>query len=146
LKTGKYIGILSAPLEATQFEPDWVMIYCDSAQLRLLLLAKVWKDGLGVKTVLTAGAACVWALVPAILSSDYQVAVPCLGDQRRAMAQDDEMIFTIPRKNLEDIVSGLKQLDRQGSGFPQFVSLTPEYTLFEDYVKVGKMMGMEWLK
>jgi uncharacterized protein (DUF169 family) len=146
LKTGKYTGIISAPLETTTFEPDWVMIYCDSAQLRQLLLTKVWKDGTGVKTVLTAGAACVWSLVPAILSGDYQVAVPCLGDQRRAMAQDDELIFTIPKKNLEDIVSGLKHLDKQGSGFPQFVSLTPEYSLFEEYVKVGRMMGMEWLR
>ena len=146
LKTGKYQGIISAPLEATTFEPDLVVIYCDSAQMRLLLLAKMYKDGSGVKTVLTAGAACVWSLVPAILSGDFQVAVPCLGDQRRAMTQDDELIFTIPKKSIEDIVSGLKHLNEQGAGFPRPVSLMPEYTLFEDYVKVGRMMGMDWLR
>src|SRR4030042_1404685 len=36
---GKYIGILTAPLKSAAFEPDAVIIYCDTNQLRILLLA-----------------------------------------------------------------------------------------------------------
>jgi len=43
--------------------------------------------------------------VPAIQNGECQVAVPCAGDQRRAMAQDDELIFTIPMKQIEELVS-----------------------------------------
>ena len=45
LETGRYIGVVSAPLTMTGFEPDLVMIYCDQAQLSLLLLAKEYKEG-----------------------------------------------------------------------------------------------------
>ncbi len=33
LEVGKYIGIASAPLRATNFEPDIVMVYCDSSSI-----------------------------------------------------------------------------------------------------------------
>ncbi len=146
LKTGKYIGVVSAPLETTNFEPDLVIIYCDPAQLRLLLMAKAWRDGRGIACTLTAGAACVWSLVPAIQSEECQVAVPCPGEQTKAMAQDDELIFTVPRGKLEDVVLGLRYLDEHGLRFPMGLTLMPEYELNEIYIKIGKMMGMEWLR
>ena len=44
LKVGKYIVLASAPLKATNFEPDVVTVYCDSTQLCLLLLGREYKD------------------------------------------------------------------------------------------------------
>jgi uncharacterized protein (DUF169 family) len=50
LEVGKYIGIASAPLRATNFEPDIVMVYCDSTQLCLLLLGREYKEGYNLKS------------------------------------------------------------------------------------------------
>lgn len=122
------------------------MIHCDPSQLRLLVKARSCEDGQGIVCKLTAGAACVWALVPAIQNQECQVALPCPGDQSRAAAQDNELIFAIPTGRQEDVVLGLRYLGDQGYGFPQVVTLMPEYELLESYVKIGKMMGMEWLR
>jgi len=56
LPAGKYIGVISAPLKTADFEPDLVIIYCDSAQLGLLLLAREYKDGHDLKCSLSSHA------------------------------------------------------------------------------------------
>ena len=59
LPVGRYIGVMSAPLGTTNFEPDLIMIYCDSAQLSLLLLGREYKEGHDLKCSLSSHALCV---------------------------------------------------------------------------------------
>jgi len=141
LKVGQYIGLASAPLHGTPFEPDAVMIYCDSSQLCLLLLGREYKEGYNLKCALSGHAACVYGLVPAIQSGDCQVAVPCRGDHYRAMTGDEEMIFTVPRGRLEDLMTGLRYIEKTGSKLPTGYSFQPEYRLPEAYQKIADMMG-----
>ena len=143
LERGKYIGTVSAPLKTANFEPDLVMIYCNSAQLRSLLSGIRYKGGYQVTSTLEPGGACIQATVPVILSGDCQVAVPCLGDRRRAMAQDDEIIFSVPTGRLEDLMLGLRHFDEAGFEFPVKFEMRPEYPLTENYVKMGRLTGME---
>jgi uncharacterized protein (DUF169 family) len=140
-EVGKYIGVISAPMRIANFEPDLFMIYCDSAQLCLLLMGREYKEGYNLKCNLSSHAACVYAVVPAIRSGDCQVAVPCRGDHYRAMAGDDEMIFTVPKGKLEDLILGLRHGGSTGSRLPHGYSLLPEYPLLESYEKIAKMMG-----
>ena len=42
---GKYIGIVSAPLGTAGFEPDVILIYSNSAQLRTMLMAIMYVNG-----------------------------------------------------------------------------------------------------
>ena len=141
LKVGKYIGVASAPLATANFEPDLVMIYCDSAQLSLLLLAREYKEGWNLKCNLSSHAACVYAVVPAMQSGECQVALPCRGDHYRAMAGDEEMIFTIPKERLEDLMAGLRHVTSTGSKLPRGYEMRPEYPLAESYEKLAQMMG-----
>jgi uncharacterized protein (DUF169 family) len=141
LRTGQYVGIVSAPLKTANFEPDLVMIYCDSAQLNLLLLSREYKAGYNLKCPLSSHAACVYAVVPALLSGDCQVAVPCRGDHYRAMAGDDEMIFTIPREKLEDLMIGFRHVWSTGSKLPKGYAMLPEYPMSLNYDKIAEMMG-----
>ena len=141
LEVGKYVGIASAPLRTTSFEPDLVMIYCDSSQLSLLLLGREYKEGNNLKCSLSGHAACVYGVIPAVQSGECQVAVPCRGDHYRAMAGDDEMIFTVPRGKLEDLMLGLRRIEATGSKLPQGYALLPEYPLQEAYKKTAQMMG-----
>ena len=141
LKTGEYIGILSAPLTTASFEPDVAVIYCDSAQLLRLLLGVAYKDGRDVHSVLSGHAACVYAVVPAFLSGKCHVAVPCRGDRGRAGAQDDEMIFSVPKGKIGDLALGLEQ-DGTGS-IPTRFSMKPEYELSPSYAELARLMGMK---
>jgi uncharacterized protein (DUF169 family) len=141
LKVGQYVGMASAPLKSTNFEPDVVMVYCDASQLCLLLLGREYKDGYNLKCEISGHAACVYGVVPAIKTGECQVAVPCRGDHYRAMAGDEEMIFTVPRGKLEDLMLGLRAIEKTGSRLPVGYSFLPEYPLPESYKKIGQMMG-----
>jgi uncharacterized protein (DUF169 family) len=140
---GKYVGVASAPLRITNFEPDVVVIYCDSAQLTQLVLAMVGLDGRDVRCKLSGRAACVYEVVPTILENKCYLTVPCPGDRYAAMAQDDELAFTVPKEKIEDLVFGLRHLDERNIGFYRKIKLHPEYQLSESYVKLGKMIGMD---
>lgn len=141
LKVGKYVGVVSAPLMMANFEPDLVMIYCNSAQLLRLLLGIAYKDGRDITSRLSGHAACVYSVVPAIQTGQCQVSIPCGGDRGRAGAQDDEMIFTVPRKKLDDLMLGLEQ---EGTGkIPTPFSMIPEYQMSVSYAKLARLMGMK---
>jgi uncharacterized protein (DUF169 family) len=141
LPVDKYVGIVSAPLRTTNFEPHVVMIYCDSAQLSLLLLGREYGDGRNLQCALSGHAACVYGVIPAIQNGQCQVAIPCRGDHYRAIAGDDEMIFTVPRGKLDDLMLGIRQIEKTGTKLPQGYSVCPEYPLSQNYEKIGKMMG-----
>jgi uncharacterized protein (DUF169 family) len=141
LEVGKYIGTVSAPLRTTSFEPDVVMIYCDSAQLCLLLLGREYRDGRNLKCALSGHAACVYGVVPSLKSGQCQVAVPCRGDRYEAMAGDEEMIFTIPKGRLEDLILGLRQIEKTGSKLPRGYAFLPECPMSPNYDKIAKLMG-----
>lgn len=140
LETGKYMGIVSAPLRTASFEPDVAVIYCNSAQLLRLLLGIAYEDGKDITTVLGGHAACVYAVVPSLLKEKCQVAVPCRGDRGRAGAYDDEMIFSIPKERIGRLAYGLEQ---KGTGsYPTGISMVPEYELSESYAELARLMGM----
>jgi uncharacterized protein (DUF169 family) len=144
LECGKYIGVLSAPLSRASFEPDVVLIYCNTNQLRCLLSAIKYKDGYLVQSTLDPGGACFQSTVPVLQKGECQVTVPCGGDRAHAMAQDDEMIFSIPRSKLEDLMFGLRALDEAGRGYTRFApDMRPEYPLPDLYLKAGALMGLE---
>ncbi|MEW6335255.1 MAG: DUF169 domain-containing protein [Thermodesulfobacteriota bacterium] len=143
LDTGSCIGVLSAPLKKADFTPDMTVIYGDSAQLRSLLAALKYNHGELVTSTMEPASACVQAIVPVLQKGTCQVAVPCGGDRRWALAQDDEMIFTVPTEKLADLLSGLRHIDREGSVFPVKFGTKTEYPLSESYFKVSEMIGME---
>ncbi len=144
LEYGKYIGVVSAPLKKTNFMPDLVVSYCNSAQLRCYLTAIKYKDGYQVTSTLEAGGACVQATLPVLLSGECQVSVPCMGDRKSGLAGDDEMIFSLPLGRLENLMLGLRHIDEIGSGYAGIIpTMKPEYPLYPVYVKVGRMLGMD---
>lgn len=146
LKTGEYIGVLSAPLSRADFEPDAVMIYCNSAQLVVLLMAREYKTGENLRTALSGHAACVYGVVPAIRDGAYQVAVPCRGDHITAMAADDEMIFTVPAAELDEFMRGLRTViggDAKLTRLPMVHEMRPGAVQPESYFRMAELMGMD---
>lgn len=79
LEPKKYLGVLAAPWETAEFEPDVVIMYCDPAQLTHLLISVNWIDGSDVYSQLSGHSACVYAVVPALcLSMTSMSAFPAL--------------------------------------------------------------------
>jgi uncharacterized protein (DUF169 family) len=116
LEVGKYVGVLTAPLNKTPFEPDLVVIYCDTTQLSPLMLGRECKDGYSMKCALSSHAACLYGIVPPLLIGECQVAAPCRGDHYHAMAGDEEMIFSMPKGRLYDLMVGLGHAIRRDPG------------------------------
>ena len=141
LETGKYVGIAFAPLKTANFVPDVVMIYSDPAQLGFILLAREWKDGRNLKCPLSSHAACVYGPVPAMLTGQCQIAVPCRGDHYSAMAGDDEIIFTVPREKLEELIEGFRFIAQYGSRLPRSYKVLHEYDMAKSYEKIAQIMG-----
>ena len=109
--------------------------------MSLLLLTREWKDGYNLKCALSSHAACVYAIVPAIAAGQCQVAIPCRGDHYSAMAGDDEMIFTIPKGKLEELMVDLRFVEESGSKLPRGYRFLPEPPMRESYEKIAQMMG-----
>ena len=142
LEVGRYTGVVSAPLTTVNFEPDLTMLYCNSAQLSLLLLGREYKDGHDLKCSLSSHAACVYAVVPVIKSGECQVSIPCRGDRYSALAGDDEIIFTVPTHKLEDLLVGLRHVEKYGSKLPRNPDMSREPEFSESYMKIARMLGM----
>lgn len=108
---GKYIGIVSAPLKMTSFEPDLVMVYSNTAQLRSLLLAVKYKEGILVSSEFDPLRSCVFAVIPVIQNGQFRITLPDTGEQYRTMSGEDEIIFSIPRNKIQEVVSGLAHFE-----------------------------------
>ena len=74
------------------------------------------------------------------------MSLPCGGDLRRAACEDYNMVFSAPMEALSDLLTGLKEISSKGLGLPPRVSPAIEYPLPESYVKVGKSIGMDWVR
>lgn len=135
-------GVLTAPLSDISTDPDVILIYCNPAQLTVLLMGLNWIDGKDAEVRLSGHSACLFALVPAYVEQKYCVASPCFGDRRRAIAQDDEIIFSFPASKLQDLVGSIEALKKERVGFPIRFSMKEEYEMPQSYVDVGKLMGM----
>jgi uncharacterized protein (DUF169 family) len=143
LKPGKYIGIVSAPLNTANFEPDLVVIYCNSVQSAQLISAAVYIDGRDISYRTCAAGACVYAVVPVMESGECTIAIPCGGDRNFAMAQDDEIIFSFPKEKLEDLLAALREHEKVGHGLPQHFMMMREPEMPEDFVSCARILGMD---
>lgn len=143
LAAKKFIGVLSAPLKKAVFEPDLVLVYCNSFQLRCLLLGLRYKEGYQVRATMYGGNACVSSIVPAISNQQCQVAVPCGGDSAWAHAEDDEMIFSAPKDKIQDLLEGLWVMEKSSPMLPVNFALKADVDIPESYIKMGKKLKME---
>ena len=125
LPVGQYPGMVMGPLKSANFEPDLVMIYCNSAQLRHLLLALRYLHGTQVTSTLDPIGSCVHSVVPSLLNGECQVTVPDPGDFERAGAQEDEMVLTVPTTRLEGADGRDLPFRRVGKGIPALQPLAP---------------------
>lgn len=140
---GKYIGILTAPLKMANFEPDVVIIYCDTVQLRIILLSLKTEDRVLVKSNFFPFS-CSNAVVPVILHNEYWINLPDPGEYARALTVAGEMMFSVPKDRLVRFVENLRQFERNESGFThEQMMMRPDFPQPDLYKHVFESWGMD---
>ena len=140
---GKYIGVVTAPLKASTFKPDVVIIYSNTAQLRILLLAMKYEERPLVNGQFFPPS-CVYAVEYVMLTGQYWVVLPDPGEYKRALAGEDEMMFSVPGDRMEGLVSALKQYDENNLGYTQSnMIMRPDFPQMELYKRLYRRWGLD---
>lgn len=140
---GKYIGILTAPLRTTTFEPDALIIYCNTNQLRIVLLALKTEERPLVKSNFFP-ISCSSCIVPVILNNEYWINLPDPGEYARALTIAGEMMFSVPKGKIAELTINLRQFERNESGFAhEQMMMRPDFPQPDLYKKVFGDWGMD---
>jgi uncharacterized protein (DUF169 family) len=144
LPVGEYPGMAIGPLKDADFEPDLVMIYCNPAQLRHLLLCLRYLHGTTVTSTLDPIGSCVHSVVPSFLNGDCKVTVPDPGDYERAGAGDEEMVLTVPMSRLQELMEGVYPFEEIVMPFRKFrLSMHPDFKQPPFYEEYFRQWGLD---
>lgn len=140
---GKYIGILTAPLRSAAFEPDVVIIYADTNQLRTLLLAMKPDD-----RPLVGGhyfpPSCAYAVTTPMVSGEFRVVLPDPGEYARALTTAGEMMFAVPSARLEGLMADLHEYEKNVHGYAhESMIMRPDFPQPDFYKRIFESWGME---
>lgn len=140
---GKYIGILTAPLKSAAYEPDLVLMYPTTNQLRSLLqtLGPGGADNLESRFFAPS---CTYAVVNPMLDGKYWVVLPDPGETARAVADDGEMMFSVPAARMEELMSGIRRVqERMGRFAVESKLMLHDFPQPDHYIRAFEMWGMD---
>lgn len=123
---GQYKTILMAPVNRTEFEPDLVVMYGNSAQVMRMVQASTFESGGVLTSTASGGADCSEIITQTMQTDECQFILPCNGDRVFGMTQDHEMAFTIPASKIDTTIRGFKHTYDMGQRYP-----VPTYLRFQ---------------
>lgn len=130
---GKFQAVAVAPMSKLNFEPNIVVMYGNTAQVMRVIQGYLYKRG-GRVEFSTSGewSLCADSIAQAYISDDVALGLPCFGDRKTALAQEDEVTVAFPHHLYDEILEGMKATADVSAypipfdiGFPQM----PNYTL-----------------
>lgn len=144
-KLGKYIGMVTAPLKSANFEPDMVLIYSNTAQLREMIGVPKFMEKTTVKSEFDPIDSCVYSVVPVIMNGQYRITLPDPGEYSRAFSGDDEIIFSVPKEKLPGLVEGVKrsaEMKKNADDWSHLL-LRPDFPRPDFYKELFKKWGLD---
>lgn len=141
-ETGKYIGVLTAPLKKASFKPDVVLVYLNAAQLRGLLLPMMYGGASQISTHLFLPS-CAHCVVDPMKTGKYCLVLPDPGEYQRALTLEEELIFAVPQDKLQGLMAGLKGRGRMYSHRDQYMSMLPDFEQPQFYKDLFKSWGLD---
>lgn len=138
-------GIALAPLSSCTFEPDVIVVYCFPAQLRQMLMAAKYNTAQVVSSSLDTVGSCVHAIIPVLNGEkDYNLSIPDPGEYERSLADENEMIFTMKAEKLDEVLDGIRTINKMGFGYKQLaLDMNLDYPRAEFYNVMFKKWGLE---
>ena len=142
---GRYIGILTAPLKSAAYEPDLVLIYSDTNQLRDMLLSLKEEEKPQVRSNFFP-ISCAFAITNPILDNEYWINLPDPGEHVRALTQPGEMMFSIPVPKLAEFMVGLSKFYKESMFAHEQMMMESDFEQPDIYKKMFEAWGMEHSK
>ncbi|MFC1495711.1 DUF169 domain-containing protein [Thermodesulfobacteriota bacterium] len=140
---GKYIGIVTAPLKSTSFLPDVVITYGKPAQLRGLLLSMKVEDVPEVKHHFFPPS-CGWSVVNPMIDGKYWVVMPDPGEYQRALTEEGDLMFSVPRVKMPEMMAGLRQNENGPFAYRDHqMFMETNFPLPDFYKEMFKSWGMD---
>jgi uncharacterized protein (DUF169 family) len=140
----KYIGIVSAPLRTANFEPDLVLIYSNTAQLRNLLVPTHFHNKEARVDSHFFPPACAYQVVPVMSNGQLMVTLPDPGDYHRALAGEDEIVLSVPKDRMEGLIEELKQFEQREFGYAHAnMYMLHDFPQPEFYQRLFKRWGLD---
>ena len=138
------LGFTLAPLSNIGFEPDIITVYCRPGQLRGLLMASKFETGRVADASLDTCASCVHGIIPVLNGEKpYNLSIPDPGEYERSLCDEDEMIFTFRADRLEELMNGLRTMDKNGFGYRQLtLDMNLEYARPAFYADMFEKWGL----
>lgn len=139
---GKVKAVATAPMYNINFEPDIVVMYGNTAQVMRVIQGYLYKKG-GRVNFSTGGewSLCADSIAQAYVNQDISLGLPCFGDRKTGLAQEDEVTVAFPYFQYEEILKGMEATEKVAPypipfdiGFPQM----PDYTLTNQAVQYRK--------
>lgn len=130
---GKFKAVAVVPMATLNFEPDIVVMYGNTAQVMRVIQGYLYEKG-GRVHFSTGGewSLCADSIAQSYISQDIALGLPCFGDRKTALAQEDEITVAFPHSMYEQILEGMRKTAKVAAypipfdiGFPQM----PDYTL-----------------
>jgi len=149
--TKPVVGLSMAPLRSCTFEPDLICTYCRPAQIRSFQMAAKFHSGKMLELKLDPVDSCVHSTIPVLNGQDYNITFPDPGEYERALAGEDEVMFTMKAEKLPEILQGIGVLVKAGFGYKELVmdmpTDFPRPKFYNDmFEKWGLATGAEWKK
>lgn len=143
LPQGSCFGIVVAPLDKAEFDPDLILTYTSNGQLRLMLMAVFSQTGLLVDSSFMPLESCIYSVIPPIREGNYRITLPDPGEYERALTPDDEIIFSIPAQRSEEFFTGVARLLEVGHDVNSFYQIMePDFPRPPFYNKVFESWGL----
>lgn len=118
LPEGKYVGVVTAPLNRASYLPDSIIVYGNGAQIMRLGQAWLWKRGGTLRSEFRGRIDCADLAIAPVITGEPQMIVPCTGDRIFGQVQDHEVAFSFPFSLMEEIVQGLEATHKAGTRYP----------------------------
>ena len=117
LPYGKYQGVLAAPLCSCSFEPDVVLIYANPAQTRMMIGGIKQQTGKLVESTFDVIDSCTYDTVLPIQTGEYRITFPDPGEYERGLTDEDEVILSVPKGRMDELLRGLTSNASHGLGY-----------------------------
>ena len=143
LPHGENRGILVAPLDQADFEPDVTLIYCKNDQLRLLLMAVNTQTREMLQSSFYAFDSCVYSVVPAIQEGAYRITIPDPGEYERGLTPEDDIIFSVPAQREAEFYTGVAAQLRVGGRDRFYMTMKEDFPRPHIYDIVFETWGLE---
>lgn len=111
-------ALVLSPLDEEKFEPDYVLVYANGAQMTLLMNGLQYFEYEKVEATFSGEGSCTDALPRCVATGKPSLCLPCLGERAFGQIENGEMVIAMPADRLERTVKGLNVLKEKGLAYP----------------------------